>query len=120
MSIQGSTPARKVSIRIAADIIPIPLPSDFTFPLPEATFRDAGIVGAHHTYMLSGIVENFVPDTDVPLIKEGKEKALCVWGLVTYEDIFGNSHNTKFAQWITWWPNGQIFGYYIAGQNDAD
>jgi hypothetical protein len=116
----GSTPARKVCIRIAADILPEPPPEDFTFPLSEANFKDSGIVGAHHTYILSGTVPDFVPDSEVPIIKEGKNKVLCVWGLVTYEDIFGNPHNTRFGQWITWWPNGTVFGYYIPGQNDAD
>jgi hypothetical protein len=116
----GNTPARKVRIRTKADILPIPIPGDFGFPLPEEDpqARD-GSVAAHHTYILSGIIEDFVPDAEVASIKEGVGKCLCVWGLVTYEDTFGDSHTTKFGQQITWLPNGQIFGYYIPGQNDT-
>ena len=119
----GNTPARKVRIRIAADILPIPVPEDFDFPLPELEeelAKDAGIVGAHQKYTLAGTLKNFVPDAEIANIKEGREKALCVWGLITYEDVFGITHSTKFGQWLTWWPNNQVFGYYIKGQNDAD
>ena len=117
----GNTPARKVRIRTAADILPIPIPETFQFSLPdESEIKDAGIVGAHQTYILAGTVKDFVPDSEVAVIKEGSRKALCVWGLITYEDIFGVNHKTRFAQWLTWYPNGTVFGYYIPGQNDAD
>jgi hypothetical protein len=117
----GNTPARNVRIRTEADILPIPIPKDFQFPLPEQSeTKDAGIVGAHQTYIVGGTVKDFVPDAEVPLIKEGSRKALCIWGLITYDDVFGESHHTKFGQWLTWYPNGTLFGYYIPGQNDAD
>lgn len=116
----GNTPARKICIRISADMLPVPIPEDFAFPLPPVEIEDAGTIGAHQSYILAGTVKDFVPYGDVPAIKEGKEKALCVWGLITYEDVFGKAHKTKFGQWITWWPNDQILGYYLAGQNDAD
>ncbi len=117
----GNTPARKVQIRTAAEILPIPIPKDFQFPLTdENAIKDAGVVGAHQTYIIGGTVKDFVPDSEVAVIKEGSRKALCVWGLITYEDIFGANHQTKFGQWLTWYPNGTVFGYYIPSQNDAD
>jgi hypothetical protein len=116
----GNTPARNVGIRIVADILPIPIPSDFHFPLPESEIKNAGIVGAHQKVILAGTVDSFVPDAEIGMIKEGRTKALGVWGLITYDDIFGMSHQTKFGQWIMWNPNGVVVGYYIAGQNDSD
>jgi hypothetical protein len=117
----GNTPARNVSFRIAADILPIPIPQTFEFTLSEENeVKNAGVVGAHQTSVLAGTVKDFVPDSEVATIKEGREKALCVWGLVTYEDIFGAEHHTKFGQWIVWNPNGAVNGYFIVGQNDAD
>jgi len=116
----GNTPARNVRIRTAAEILPIPIPSNFQFPLPdEGEVRDAGVVSPHQTYIIGAMVKDFVPDSEVAVIKEGSRKALCLWGLITYEDIFGAEHQTKFGQWLTWYPNGTVFGYYIAGQNDA-
>jgi hypothetical protein len=117
----GNTAARNVNIRIAADILPLPIPNTFQFPLPEeGEIKNAGVVGAHQTSVLAGTVKDFVPDGEVGTIKEGRTKALCTWGIVTYEDIFGVKHQTKFGQIITWNPNGTTVGYYIAGQNDAD
>ena len=116
----GNTHAHNVSIRIAADILPIPIPTKFQFPVPESEIKNAGIVGAHQTMVLAGTVEDFVPDQEIGMIKEGVTKALCTWGLITYDDIFGVRHQTKFGQWITWNPNGAVVGYYIAGQNDSD
>jgi len=69
---------------------------------------------------LGATVKDFVPDAEVAVVKEGSQKALCVWGLITYKDIFGVKHETKFAQWLTWFPDGTVFGYYIPSQNDAD
>jgi hypothetical protein len=116
----GSTPARKVSFSIAVDILPVPIPEDFTFPIPETEVKDAGLVGPHQQHGLAATLNRFVPDDEVQAIKEGKDRALCVWGLVTYEDMYGKPHSTKFGQWLTWWPNGRVFGYYLAGQNDFD
>jgi hypothetical protein len=116
----GNTPARNVNVRISADILPIPIPKEFRFPIPELEIKNAGVVGAHQTTVLAGTVPTFVPDVEIGMIKEGRTKALCTWGLITYDDIFGESHQTKFGQWITWNPNGRVIGYYIAGENDSD
>ena len=117
----GNTPARKVRVRIQADILPVPLPKDFEFPLPEEpTGSLGGTVGAHQTNIIGAAVKDLAPDAEVAAIKEGTEKALYVWGLITYEDMFGDAHTTKFGQWLTWWPNNQLFVYYLANQNDGD
>jgi hypothetical protein len=117
----GNTPARNVRIRTAAEVLPIPIPEDFQFPLPaETAVQDAGVVGSHQTYIVGATLKDFVPDSEVATIKEGSRKALCIWGLITYEDIFGFTHQTKFGQWLTWYPNGTLFGYYIPDQNDSD
>jgi len=117
----GSTPARKLRIRIRADILPIPIPATFDFPLPPADDSYfAGSIGAHQTSSTGSVINYFVPDAEVASIKEGMTKALCVWGNITYEDIFGNPHYTKFGQWLTWLPSNQLFGYYTPNQNDGD
>jgi hypothetical protein len=117
----GNTPARKVRIRSNAAVLPLPPPENFDYPLPaEPTETASSSVGAHQTYILSCLVKDFVPDSEVAAIKEGAGKSLYIWGLVTYEDIFGETHKTKFGQWLTWLPDGKVLGYYIPGQNDVD
>ena len=117
----GHTPARKVGYRASADILPIDLPEDFTFPLPAKTIG-ASVIGPQQSNVMLAVVERFVPDQDVELIKSGKGgTALCVWGVVTYEDFFGEPHQTKFCQMLTWLPDEKqtIFGFYNARHNDA-
>ena len=116
----GSTPARNLRVWIAAEIIPIDKAEAFDYPLPEESAKAPAVAAPHQNYLLSAIVKDFVPDADIPIIKHGGGKALTVWGVVTYDDIFGEQHTTKFAQWLFWRPDQTVYGYYIPGQNDMD
>ncbi len=117
----GNTHARKVRMRKKADILPNPLPDGFEFPLPDPPHDDGDMtVGAHLNYIVGSTVDDFVVDAEVAAIKEGNGKVLHSWGLITYEDIFGKPHWTKFGQMITWQPDGSIMGYYLPSQNDTD
>ena len=54
-------------------------------------------------------------------VMSGDPKMLCVWGIVHYEDVFGGKHWVRFGQSLTWLPpNGQVWGNYLAGQNETD
>lgn len=114
----GHTPAHKVSYVAAADVLPVPLPDDFTFPLTD-DFTGASVAGAQQNIQLFALVEHFVDESEVPDIKIAKGKALYAWGIVRYEDIFGESHVTKFCQLITWLPNGNVFGIFTPRHNEA-
>jgi DNA-binding protein YbaB len=117
----GNTPARNLCMKKAADILPIPIPEDFKFPLPEEWITGVGAVGAHQNYTIGEVIDDYVPWGEVGAVKKGVTRALCIWGIVTYEDIFGVKHFTQFWQIINWQMDGQtIYGHYIAGQNDGD
>jgi hypothetical protein len=118
----GNTPARKVRIlQRKAAILTNPVPADFAYPLPDDDPNQGdAVVGAHLTYIMNCVVDDFVPDADVQAIKEGAGHGLFVWGIVSYEDIFGEPHTTKFGQHLYWLPNGTVMGFYIPGKNDAD
>jgi hypothetical protein len=67
------------------------------------------------------VVDGFCADADVQGIKDGAGKqALYVWGLVRYEDVFGDSHYTRFCQHIYWTRTGEARGFYVPGRNDAN
>jgi hypothetical protein len=117
----GNTPARKVRIRKKAEILPVPIPQDFAYPLPDFEVNSTyATIGAHQNYVIAAIVPDFVADGEVATIKEGSGKALCVWGEIIYEDIFGSPHATKFAHQLTWLLDGKVYGFYIPGRNEAD
>ena len=116
-----NTQARKVRIRKKAAILASPLPHDFRYSeISEQLNEPFATVAGHQSYIISAIVPDDVPDADIQAVKEGSEQALHIWGVVTYEDIFGDTHTTQFGQLLTWLPDGQVYGYFTPGQNDAD
>jgi hypothetical protein len=116
----GNSPARRVSFKKSVAILPFPIPKEYNFPLPDEEVLEAGMIGAHQQFTITATLERYVPWEQVSQIRGGDGSALCVWGVVTYEDIFGNLHSTRFGQIITWQPNGNVVGYYMNGQNDGD
>lgn len=115
----GHTPARKVGYKARADILPVPLPSDFAFPLPDKIINGAASLGPQQHFLMSAVVDRFCDDADVGAIKRADGRALYVWGVVIYEDAFGNKQTTKFCQILTWLPDNKIWGYFTDSHNDA-
>jgi len=115
----GSTPAHKVTYSAQAAILAAPLPEDFPFPIPAVAGSAAAILGPQQRANMSAVVPDFCDDAEVENIKHGAGKALYVWGIVTYEDVFGDAHHTKFAQAITWLPDNNIWSYYMTRHNEA-
>lgn len=116
----GQTPAHKIRFKARAAIYPIPLPKDLN--LPET--GDAGIgetvLGVGQNGSMSAMVEGFCQDDEVEAIKGGSgAKGLYVWGIVHYEDVFGESHYTRFCQHIYWDGLNNIRGHYIPGRNES-
>jgi hypothetical protein len=114
----GHTPAHNVSYKASAAILPNPPPSNFPFPLVTEQSGGATLGSGDH-FILNAVVEDFVPDEDVPKIMAGKDLALYVWGIVTYNDIFEEKRETCFFQCLTWLPNGEIWGRHMRTHNRA-
>lgn len=114
----GQTPAHKLSYRAKAAILPIPLPQDFAFPLPDENTGQA-VIFPHQSVTMNAIVEDFVDDAEVNAIKHGEGKCLYIWGVIAYEDQFGKPHDTKFCHAMTWLPDGKNWGLYVSRFNEA-
>jgi hypothetical protein len=123
----GNTPAHRVQFRAVARILPIILPDEFDFPLPDVV-RGGAPLNPHQTFQITEIVEDFCSDAEVIDIMRGRgERALYCYGIVTYEDVFGQSHYTRFSQVLTWIPTpnqfGQVkeipYGYFTARHNES-
>jgi hypothetical protein len=114
----GPTPAHKVGFKARAAILPVPLPDNFEFPLPN-DFTGAAALGPGQHFVMSAIVDGFIPDLEVDDVKRANGRALYVWGIVTYEDIFGATQHTQFSQIISWLPNDAIWGTHTQQHNRA-
>jgi hypothetical protein len=117
----GQTPARKIRFQARSAILPFPIPPETQ--LPETTDDSIGdsILGAQQNASMFSVLDDFVTDSEAEDIKKGVgDKGLYVWGNVTYEDIFGDKHFTRFCQRMYWTADGKARGHYMPGRNDAD
>lgn len=117
----GMTPAHRLRHQARVAILPHPLPEDFDFALPAEP--DAGpILNPREANEISNVLEDFVPDADVPTIMIAASKALYHWGIVSYDDAFGEVHRTRFCHFYIWYgteENARPKGYYNRQHNDA-
>lgn len=115
----GATPAHRVRFRAHATIMTLPIAEDFSFPLHGA--EDGGAtLNAHQHFVFGRSVDAFVPDQDVAAIKDAAGRALVVWGLITYDDIFGEPHKTEFGIVYRWMSDGSVFGHWTTNNNESD
>jgi hypothetical protein len=123
----GNTPAHKISYWARAEILPWPLPPEFAFPAAARTSQFAAVLAPRGNFTLNARVPEYAKQDDVENIKRGSgvfPKRLCVWGRVTYEDVFGVEHSTNFCHGMYWLKldNGQesVWGHYAERHNDSD
>ncbi len=114
----GHTPARNVTYRARAAILPAALPADFSFSLPEEG-TGAAILGAQQSFTFNTAVDAFCDNELVAAVRRGDASVLHVWGVVTYDDVFGTRHETSFWQTITWSPDGRVVVAYGPRHNTA-
>jgi hypothetical protein len=121
----GQTPAHKLLLKNHASVLPWPLPLSYVLP----DFGDdigESVMGVGQQATMNILVESFYDDREVAGIMDGSSgKALYCWGLITYEDAFGDSHETQFCQRLLFFPSttnpGQytVAGQYTPGRNKA-
>jgi hypothetical protein len=98
---RGATEARDVRWKMAAAILPLPLPDDFKYPLP-ADYSGGAAIGSQGDGIISAIVPYRVAPNEVEKIKSLNGSGLFVWGFVVYRDIFGKRHFTTFCHLMHW------------------
>jgi hypothetical protein len=97
----------------------IPVADDFDFPIPEQRIG-AAMLGPQQNFTMKVIAPDYVDDEEIAAIKRGDGKALCVWGLVTYTDAFGEPRQTRFSQILFWLrDDSAITGQYTQQHNEA-
>jgi hypothetical protein len=96
-----------------ADIFTDSVALGYTFTEPPDVPMSQSSIGPHETRLMSAILPHLVPDAEIQDILDGNGKALFVWGVVHYDDVFGRPHFTQFCQRITWLKDrSNIFGLY--------
>ena len=117
----GKTPARNVRFKARAAIMAAQLPKEVNLPDVHDEGVGGTFIGPEQNATMFAIVDGFCADYEVDDIKYFKgSKALFVWGLVLYEDVYGEEHFVRFCHRIYWDLKDTVRGHYMAGRNDAD
>lgn len=115
----GITPAKNLHHWIKAEIIRAEA-DDFHFS-PGAFREDAPFtLEMHQHQIITAPVSSYIPDQDVENTKLGVGHRLIVWGMIAYEDIFGQSHYRRFGLCYTWLGDGSVLGAWTRKHNDSD
>lgn len=117
----GQTPATRVRFTARAEVLPFPLPDDFSFgPLAEPS-SIFGAIPPHHNYSINRAVDERFDDPDSEDIKRSNGRRVYIWGTVIYEDVFEEEHRTDFAHSIYWIrfrdESERLFGDYSDRHN---
>ena len=127
----GQTPAYNVSYWANASVEPVPLRTDFPFSMPKEGFTHSAVLGRDQSFIMNRMIDripNLTPD-DITAIKIAKGTAFHIWGCIRYDDVFGDSHKTKFSLWLTWRmsldapdgkPKEMVASFFTPKHNDAD
>lgn len=116
----GQTPAYKVRVWHRAEVIPDNVIRDYDFKIETTKEVSEATIGPKETRNLRIILPYLVSDQEAPNVHSGLGPCFWVWGIIHYEDAFGESHFTKFCQRLYWLPDGTIEGEYGRRHCDSD
>jgi hypothetical protein len=117
----GQTPAYNVRYRAKAEILSDSVAVSYTFTAPPDTPKSQSSIGPKENRLLSAILPYRVADSEVQDIMDGNGKALWVWGVVHYDDVFGKAHFTQFCQRLYWLKDrSNVFGIYDGRFGESD
>jgi len=94
----GNSVAKRVRWRIAAGILPVPVPDELKFRCLPKELMGGVSIGPHQDGFMTAYVSGRVPDAEVEDIKRGRGKALYVWGYLIYNDGFRLRRRTFVQQ----------------------
>jgi hypothetical protein len=125
----GLTPAKNVSYRLMADIMdPALMLREYVYPQPEQVFTNDATLNPRQQFTVMATVKHRFEPSEVEAICKGEKKRLYVWGTITYDDVFGGHHETRFSHNFLFFDftnpeNNQVEhkvnSFYSPGHNDA-
>ena len=116
----GLTPAYDVRVRGAADVLPFPLSSFFSFPLPDWEGGSRSVIGPRQSKQLPIVAPRRYSAEEIESFLLGPAQKFYFWGEIIYRDAFNIERHVKFAQYIMPLQGGSFMGLDTARHNDAD
>lgn len=111
----GATPAHKLQYQSSAAIVAQDEIDSFEYVI-SGKVNGGATLNSQQSLIPTIALADFIPDQDVISVMAGTPRVLLVWGKVTYEDIFGETHTTRFSIFYRWWVDTnkvtRVSGYY--------
>jgi hypothetical protein len=114
----GQTPAYDVRGVGRVAVFPVPPPDDCDLSLPEELPVLTGVLGAGQPRSMQ-LVSPELNGEEIVAIGSDQGKRLFIFGLITYRDIFGNSHQIRFFDGIQF-ASGGVIVYATGRHNEGD
>jgi hypothetical protein len=114
----GHTPAHRVSYRAKTQVLPVPLPDDFDFPLPEGEPGSTSVIGPGQNIIMSSALDRLLTDAEIAGYTTG-DKRVYMWGIAVFTDIFDVPQTVKFCQYVSWLRDGTSQGINTRRHNEA-
>jgi hypothetical protein len=109
----GATPAYNVRYSAKAEILTDRIAESYIFREPSVPPQSQSSIGPREIRYMTAMLGYQVAESDIQDILDGKGKALWVWGVVYYDDVFRRPHFTQFCQRIIWLKDrSNIYGTY--------
>lgn len=115
---EGITPARKVRVATTCRILPIPIPDDFDFALPEPAGMEATL-NPRHPYIYYAIAPQVYDEELMQRARALNGCALYAWASVWYDDVLGARKHQHFCQWAVW-EDKRFLWINATRHNDGD
>jgi hypothetical protein len=121
----GKTPAHNLRWRTNSIALRDSESGTYSFPSGEKEFGGE-VLGVGQTMQLGVVHPDFYDAEDVEDIKLGENgRAFYYWGVISYDDAFGEPRITDFCHRIHFYPDPdkagswKVGGQYVAGRNKA-
>ena len=112
----GNSPARKLTAVALCGKMPYPIPQGVAFAVTEPENRSVITIGSGEVKRVSATAIRYNNDEIREIMQAGGTR-IYVWGMVKYEDVFGDPHWTKFCKFVQW-TEGKAYAYNYKDYNE--
>ncbi len=102
----GQTPAYDVIANSRMRVLPFPIGPEFTFPLDIPSDPSIRVLGPDQRTGLICNLGYIATPEDLRSIKSRGPVRLIAYGVVTYRDVFGKTHTTRYGFFFQWGSKG--------------
>jgi hypothetical protein len=116
----GQTPAYDVEVISKVSVMPLPIPADYNFSLVPSPIKSVMTLGPQQNRFTAVVLGKKLSLSELREIRNAKNKAIHVYGTVTYRDVFDVWRHTNYCYSIYFWHRRAPTWNATELHNDSD